>query len=153
MTPIGRVTPGVGYDTEELLDEIKLVGCHIVEISTSCYLGLYPPRQTGWIQILFSRGSGIPHLHILYLANHLILYDLLDFDEIRQIPPIVSHKTWDTRLSRHTSDSRTVIIARGEWFLYIDRFAGRGLHDCITGVAGGGRGGIYGIDLRVVRRC
>lgn len=135
MTPIGRVAPGVGYDTEELLDEIKLVGCHIVEISTSGYLGLYPPWQTGWIQILFSRGSGIPYLHILYLANHLILYDLLDFDEIRQIPPIVSHKAWDTRLSRHTIDSRTVIIARGEWFLYIDGFARHHRHYGIAGMA------------------
>ena len=69
MTPIGRVAPGVGYDTEELLDEIKLVGCHIVEITTACNIRVDAP----WLAVIFvfimwTCGTGISYLYVKYLT-------------------------------------------------------------------------------------
>ncbi len=99
---VGTNAPRLEDHAEHILQEVKLVRSHIVEIATSGNLRLESPRQglmiPDGIGIGGAQGFGIAYLHIQDLPYPTALHDLLHLLEIRQVTAVVGHEAGNTRL-------------------------------------------------------
>ena len=86
------------------------------------------------------------------MTNQTIINNLLDFQKIREITPIISYKTRNTCLFAHTIDSCTILITGCQWFFHIHRFTGSHSHNCKCSVTRWRRCDINGIDLCIINQ-
>ena len=153
-TTIGTDASGFEDDAEHILQEVELMGSHIVEIATSCNLGLESPRQ--WCAVLDGLGIGcaqrfgITYLHVDDLSDAPAIDDILHLLEIRQVTAVISHETRDTRLLGNAVDTGTVLVAGSQRLLDIDGFAGLHGHNGVSGVTRWRSSHINGVHVRII---
>ena len=92
----------------------------VVEITSSCNIGLKAPREILLRGIVkFARRARETNLHIHYLAYLARLNYVHHLDEIRKITPVISHETRNARLLAHSVDAGAVVITCSQRFLHI----------------------------------
>ena len=151
MGTIGAIAVGTHDDTEEVLQQVELMGSEVVEITTAGNLGTQTPRQVFLCLIVGgSRRYRKSHLHIGKIADGSAVDEFLHFQEIRKIAPIVSHEARYTRLLANAIDTCTILVGGCQRFLHIDGLAGTHRHDGKRGMRAGRRCHIDGVHLRIV---
>ena len=94
--------------TKHLLQEVYLVRCQVVEVSSAGNVALYAPRQVIAVVVEVARRHGKAYLGVDDVSYGPLSHQFLHFQEIRQIPPVVCHKTRHPRLLRNAVDALTV---------------------------------------------
>ena len=102
LTAIATDAAGLEDHPKHVLQEIELMGCHIIEITTSSHLRMQSPRQVATradsLSISGTKRFCITYLDIDNPTYSTTFNDIENFLKIRKIPTIVSYKTRHARL-------------------------------------------------------
>ena len=151
---ISTDTPCLENHTEHILQQIELMGRHIIEIASAGNLRLQSPRQGRAVRdglgISGAQRLCIAYLHIQDLTYPATLDNLLHLLEIRQVTAVIGHKAGDARLLRNAVDTGAVIVTGRQGLLHVDRLARLHRHDGVGGMAGWRRSHIDGIHVRII---
>ena len=119
---------------KDFLKQVNLVGCEVVEVSSTCDVALHAPGEGCAVVVEVARRAGKAYLHRCHLADGTFLYEFLHFLEVRQIASVVGHEAWHMRLFADAVDALTVEIAACQRLLYVDRLSCLHGHDGIGGM-------------------
>ena len=144
---------GLDNNAEQLLQQVKLMGGEVIEVTTTGNVGLQAPGEFVALRIVqLTRRNGKAHLYIDRFTDGATLNDTLHFIEIRQFPAVVGNEAGDARLFRHTVNAGTVVVRGCQGLLHIDWLATPHSHDGKGGMTRRWRSNIDGIHLRVVNQ-
>ncbi len=121
----------------------------VIEIATSCDIGLQPPWQRLCL-ILLTGWNSKTDMHIDDLSYLSAVHNILHLLEIRKVTTVISDKTRHPRLLTDTVDTGTVLIGRCQGFLDVDWFSCLHSHDGIGRMTTGRSCDIDSIDIRVI---
>ena len=72
-TSVGTYPIGLEYDAEDMLQQVELMWCEVVEEPTSCYIWLESPREVSRLIVEVGCWHGEAHLYIDDFAQHAAL--------------------------------------------------------------------------------
>ena len=126
------------------------MGSQVIEVSASCYVGLYTPRQVFAIVIQIAWWLGKAYLDIDDVADGTFLDKRFYFLKVGQIAAVVRNKTWNTRFLGNAVDAAALFVSDGHRFFDIDRLACLHGHDGICGMRRRGSGDVDSIYVFIV---
>ena len=138
-------------DAEQILEQVELVGCKVVEIAPAVFLRLQSPGSVVLIPIVVELvcGYGKAYLNAENLADDTAPQYVSHGSKVRQIAPIVGYEAGNPRLFGYTINANAVLVRRCQGLFYEARLARTHCHDGVCSVCRGRSGYVYGIDIGV----
>ena len=125
------------------------MGGKVVEITSTCNIGLHTPRQILGVVVECTRGLCKTNLHVDNVTDFTFLHQLADFLEVGQVAAVIGYEARHSGLFRDTVDSCAVFIAGSHRLLDVHRFAGLHCHDGKCGMRRRRSSDVNGIHIFV----
>ena len=90
---VGAIALGFDNGSEDVLQQVELVGREVIEVSASSDIRLDAPGEVGPVVIEVARRYRKSDLHIDDRADTALVHQLLDALEVGQISSVVGYKT------------------------------------------------------------